>query len=486
MKYLIVFFCALVNIARAQSWNTPTIISSSQLHAQTMNRVAVTNDSLNKEKFKRHLQLAGTGSAKDINAVGMCYFLGQGITADDAAALTWFRKAAENGYAKAWYNLGMMYKYGKGTDVDYAKAYECYSRAADANDPSGWYAQGYMLYKGLGCVQNYTQAYALFRRGAAIGRPSCMYFTGLCLRNGYGVEKNTDSARYWLLRAAKRKYAFANDELAAKDPENNTSGSEMARRIKTLQSASAPQNLVLNQFQQIPKSIPAKDIEGTYTGYVIKYDYSGKYIVQEAPVSVTVNYNADSNRLTGLWSENESSSVLLNAILTKNALVFSKMHYDQTDHYNPIVPKRHNFESADLQYLKKGDSVYLLGNMRQYLPDSKEPDKPIFIVVSKAVDTKNNDLKRILFADGDKSIGKMKAYPNPFESYFMVDFDLKDASQVQIQLFTQQGNLVYTNRAGKLEPGSYRLPVKTFLPAGTYVIKLQYGSKSESTTIIKL
>jgi uncharacterized protein len=38
---------------------------------------------------------------------------GQGVPQDDAQAVAWYRKAAEQGYAAAQVNLGVMYANGK-------------------------------------------------------------------------------------------------------------------------------------------------------------------------------------------------------------------------------------------------------------------------------------------------------------------------------------------------------------------------------------
>ncbi len=42
---------------------------------------------------------------------------------DDAVAVGWWRKAAEQGHAKAQYNLGFMYAKGRGVTQDYVQAY---------------------------------------------------------------------------------------------------------------------------------------------------------------------------------------------------------------------------------------------------------------------------------------------------------------------------------------------------------------------------
>ena len=42
------------------------------------------------------------------------YDNGEGIPENDAEAVKWYRKAADQGYAKAQYNLGVMYCSGDG------------------------------------------------------------------------------------------------------------------------------------------------------------------------------------------------------------------------------------------------------------------------------------------------------------------------------------------------------------------------------------
>src|ERR687891_693312 len=47
-------------------------------------------------------------------SLGVCYAIGQGVAKDDAEAVKWFRKAAEQNYARAQYNLGVRYTKGQG------------------------------------------------------------------------------------------------------------------------------------------------------------------------------------------------------------------------------------------------------------------------------------------------------------------------------------------------------------------------------------
>jgi len=63
------------------------------------------------------------------------YQKGQGVAKDDTQAVSWFRKAAEQGYPNAQYNLGVRYQEGKGVPKDEAQAKEWFRKAAAQGNP---------------------------------------------------------------------------------------------------------------------------------------------------------------------------------------------------------------------------------------------------------------------------------------------------------------------------------------------------------------
>jgi TPR repeat protein len=62
--------------------------------------------------------------------LGVAYGYGEGVAQNDAEAVKWFRKAAEQGDAGAQFNLGMMYYDGEGVARNYVEAYVWFSLAA--------------------------------------------------------------------------------------------------------------------------------------------------------------------------------------------------------------------------------------------------------------------------------------------------------------------------------------------------------------------
>ena len=64
------------------------------------------------------------------------YSFGRGVPQNDAEAVKWYRKAAEQGFAQAQYNLGVMYYFGEGVSVNSVKAYMWWSLAMEQGNES--------------------------------------------------------------------------------------------------------------------------------------------------------------------------------------------------------------------------------------------------------------------------------------------------------------------------------------------------------------
>jgi len=57
------------------------------------------------------------------------YDEGRGVPQNDGEAVNWFRKAADQGYAKAQYNLALVYYSGEGVPENNIRAYVWLSMA---------------------------------------------------------------------------------------------------------------------------------------------------------------------------------------------------------------------------------------------------------------------------------------------------------------------------------------------------------------------
>ena len=118
---------------------------------------------------------ANKGDVVSQMSLGEYYERGGGIILgeilkDKYAAIKWYRRAAEQGFAPAQFELGRCYWCGEGgLEQDYAKAAE-------------WY-----------------------RKAAVQGLSDALYWLGYCYQNGFGVEKNRDEAIKLSRKAAERR-----------------------------------------------------------------------------------------------------------------------------------------------------------------------------------------------------------------------------------------------------------------------------------------
>ncbi|MBQ9776558.1 MAG: sel1 repeat family protein, partial [Lentisphaeria bacterium] len=71
--------------------------------------------------------------------LGVCFQNGYGVTENKQEAVKWYRKAAEQGDAKAQYNLGNCYYFGNGVTENEQEAVKWYRKAAEQGDAKAQY-----------------------------------------------------------------------------------------------------------------------------------------------------------------------------------------------------------------------------------------------------------------------------------------------------------------------------------------------------------
>ena len=118
---------------------------------------------------KWYRKAAEQGDAGAQNNLGVVYELGQGVPQDHKTAVKWYRKAAEQGHAEAQYNLGVMYRGGRGVARDWKQAAKWYRKAAEQGHAMAQFLLGEMYKFGKGVVKNPREAYFWFLLSAAGG-----------------------------------------------------------------------------------------------------------------------------------------------------------------------------------------------------------------------------------------------------------------------------------------------------------------------------
>lgn len=405
-------------------------------------------------------------AAYAMNAVGLAYMAGAGVEKDSLLALQWFERAGQHGYSSAYHNMGMMYKYAKcGIRQNFFKAFEAYAKGAELGSIPCKYDAGFMLYKGLGCRQNYEKAVELFREGAEKGHSPSLYMLGLCFRNGYGVEQDTAQASYYLNRSASLSYSPAMEELMRPYPENYLH----EEFVSDASMYDKPESMPVIDSDADEISLP----NGTYQGFLVMYDWSGKYILGEKTVSMTIRQGYDNSLAGDLVLADDT--IPYRAKLTKDGVLsFSSGKVKLNERYT--VGQKVNYKINKAQ-LGMWDNK-ICGKLSLYSLKEKEPERPMYIELQHADDC--------LAANGeDDRYSRISVSPSPFTYSFDATFELAEASNVQVRMFDKMGTMAYCQDLGHMDAGKHTVSVAPNIKDGYYVLNIKAGNQVLRTIIIK-
>ena len=393
-------------------------------------------------------------------------------------AFFYLSKAATQGVGQAWAEIGVLFKYGMGRPLDYQQAYRCFEKAASLNAPIGVYSQAYMQFKGLGCTQDYGKAVEGFKRAAELGNKPSLYMLGICYRNGYGVEKDPVKATYWLRQAEDKGYGAADVELQAEIPEYNPISASLVQKVEAAERISEKIDYSINTFNKVKPTFGAASVDGDFSGYLIKYDWSGSMVLSATSVKLTLN--VENGDLNGYWSEEGRDDHLkINGKLENGKVVFSDMNFKMPDHYHKDSPLVYRFDAAELELFEKNGEFFLAGSLDLYVPALVEPQKPHTLILSK--DSNASIDADQLNNNNDNTISILTAYPNPFESNINIEFTLKTEGKTSLKVRSLDGRLVYEIPAQNLDQGTYIVPINIDVSSGTYVISIEKGKRAVRT-----
>ncbi len=160
------------------------------------------------------------------------YYLGLSYENSPEAA-KWFRKAAEQGHAKAQYFLYSLYRDGLGVAQDPTEASKWLHKAAVGGSDSAQYSLG--LESAM--AGNQGEAAKWYRLAAAQAHDSAQLELGRLYRDGQGVKRDFVRAYMWLLLAAEAGNQTAKEECAfaekqALTPQEVTQGRAKAKHCR--------------------------------------------------------------------------------------------------------------------------------------------------------------------------------------------------------------------------------------------------------------
>lgn len=297
--------------------------------------------------------------------LGLAYLDGIGVASDVDKAVTLLEKAGQAGYDRAYNVLGNMYKQGgNGVRQDFRKAYRYYCTGAERGHNMCIYYKGLMQYKGLGCRQDYKEAAMTFLTSANDRDANSLYMLGLCSRNGYGLAKDSAAALFCLQRAARMHCPEASEELMR--PHEETYMHDVY--------ANAP------GYSYIPDSLPdvrpsavAVDLPaGDYRGFIVTYDWSGKYILDERPFAMTLN-GVTGGGFSGTLTVGDESAKFCGT-LSGGRLVFTEGGLTMPDRY--VRGGKQYYYFGDMALEACGGKVR--GRLSLKSRSRKEPGNPMY------------------------------------------------------------------------------------------------------------
>ena len=401
-------------------------------------------------------QCAANNDAQAMNALGILYLKGAGVEKSPETGLGWLESAGSNGYPRAYANIATAYHYGQyGLPQDFETACDYYLSAHRAGDRSAGYRVGYMLYKGLGCEQDYAEAATYFRQGAEAGHEPCMYMLGLCYRNGYGVERNEEYAQLWLGAAADLNYSYAVQELLTDSPEYV---------MENKGEATPFEGDIPGRYIHVSPAQSDAPLDGNYAGTLVVYDWSGEYILSKKELAIELSTVGG---LSGLWIEN-GDTVPLSGSYNDGVIVFDDTRQKRRDHYTP----RGMWYAFDTARVALTGNM-LVGNIAMHSLKEREPERPIYFYTCRTGE------------DPAANENRIYSYPNPFATQFNAHFELDNACEAYLGIYSVTGVNAYFSRLGTLQPGAHTIAVSPQIPDGTYLLKVFAGEETLETVIVK-
>jgi hypothetical protein len=369
-----------------------------------------------------------------------------------------------------------MAKHGMGSKVDYKKAVKYYQQAADNDVTNGQYLLGYSYYKGFGVEQNYDEAFRLFSIGESRDHAPSLFMLGLMFEYGVGVDEDMDTALDYFDRSASSGFDQAIVHL-----ERINAASEKSLEIDKIEVAPIGLKDIPSKLISVEKKgmIAEKQFIGKWQGLLLRYDWSGEKVLKKTPMELVISDNG--NNIEVIWNtENNSRSSI--ADVDGNMLHFSSMSLMTEGSHGGYVEKE--IRDMTLTLEQSGDTLFLKGNVTNYLPGQLEPDLPNFIVLKQVSSPDGTGVVENLTKR--EAVPELYVYPNPFHNVITIDYELYNESDVKINLYNIVGKKIKTVFEKKSQvPGSYSFEWDGDVPSGNYLLIFQVNGDVLKRKIIK-
>jgi len=178
-----------------------------------------------------YFQLAQDGDCDSMLDLGAMYLDGRGVEKNESKALSWYRKAADMVYPKAFRCIGNYWMYYSDSSPDVERAFDAFVKGSICDEQNSLYELGDIYRKGDYMEKDDFFAFALYERaGEVIARNDFSYENGdvswddcysdvrlrlgECYLDGVGTSANIEMAVEYLQDAVniyKRRIAEGDD-----------------------------------------------------------------------------------------------------------------------------------------------------------------------------------------------------------------------------------------------------------------------------------
>ena len=135
---------------------------------------------------------------------------------------------------------------------------------------------------------------------------------------------------------------------------------------RAMVSARNGQGSLMAAPEQMPtmphmSSIPENALDGTYQGMLITYDWSGKNVNRETPLTLDIKTNSEG--ILAEWKEVGLDTITIKAGWEAQGLVFTDAKQGRRGHYDARGNVLWQFTQAQLQLLQEDTAAYIVGNL---------------------------------------------------------------------------------------------------------------------------
>src|ERR1700676_3908368 len=193
-------------------------------------------------------EIAYAGNVNAQVQLGVIYLTGDGVAKDDAEAVKWLRKAAEQDNPLGERYLAEMYFKGRGVPADIVEAAKWLRMAAEQGDAESEHNLAVLYTQGEGVPRNLKEAANWMRKAAEQNLAAGEQGLGVLYENGDGVREDPIEAAMWYRKAVDQNYVPAMNNLAelmatTKEPTVRNPQQAIALATKAVGAGSNPDYL---------------------------------------------------------------------------------------------------------------------------------------------------------------------------------------------------------------------------------------------------